>query len=196
MRWNPLTLTLEELALLDSARLIDSITSSGQNRLVVRIATDMLCNARSNGDKAYDWLAALMLGEYIVGLGLDAQWSTVGVPNHILAIDFSITTNLTQSSVDALKAYAASYLSFYTGGRSPRRSATATMFAYEVELFRFEDELGSRVRHFHDIARLYTASYVEGLRDEFLGADYVMMLGRHQRRLRKWLEISALRCSA
>lgn len=191
-----MTLTLEELALIDSDRLIDSIASDGQNRLVIRIGTDMLCNGRSNADIAFDWLAVLMLGEYIIGLGCDAEWSTVGATNHILAIDFSISTNLTPYTMDALIAYATAYLSFYTGGRSPIRSATDSLFDYEVELFRFEDELGGRVQHFHDIARLYTASYVAGLREKYLGADYVMMLGRHQRRLRKWLEISALRCSA
>ena len=164
--------------------------------LIIRISTDMLCNKRSNADIAFDWLAVLMLGEYLEQLDLNPDWTTVGSMGHILAIDFTVNSAINQTALEALQAYAAAYLSFYTGGRYPSSADYSKLFDYEQELLRFEDDIKSRVRRFDDIAKHYTSSFIAGLRDKYMGADYVMMLGKHQLRLKRWMDISALRCSA
>lgn len=191
-----MNLTLEELAMVDATKLLTALNDNRNSGFVVRIATDMLCNDRSNADVAFDWLAVLMLGERLAELGLEPEWSTVGSRDHILAVDFSINGVLNQSALDALTAYAASYLTFYTDGHFPTVTDETSVFDYEQTLLSFEDDIKNRVHRFDDIAKLYTSSFVAGLRENYLGADYVTMIGRHQLRLKKWLDVSALRCSA
>jgi hypothetical protein len=190
-------LTLDELAIVDGNRLFTSLTTpTGMQSLVVRIATDMLCNERSNVDAAFDWLSVLMLGEFLATLDCDPQWTAVGHPERVLAVDFTLNKTLDRTSFDALHAYAASYLAFYTDGRYPAGEQITGMFDYEQELLSFEDDIQGRVHRFNDIARKYTTRFVAGLRDSYLGADYVTNVGRHQLRLKRWMDYSALRFSA
>ena len=56
--------------------------------------------------------------------------------------------------------------------------------------------MGAGHTRFDDIARRYTTRFIAGLRDSYLGADYVTSVGIHQRRLKRWLDYSALRCTA
>jgi hypothetical protein len=190
-------LTLEELAIVDGNRLFTSLTAPTVTQpLVVRIATDMLCNERSNVDAAFDWLSVLMLGEFLATLECEPQWTAVGNPERILAVDFTLNKTLDRTSFDALHAYAASYLSFYSDGRYPAGEPIPGMFDYEHELLSFEDDIHGRVLLFNDIASHYTTRFVAGLRDSYLGADYVTNVGRHQLRLKRWMDYSALRCSA
>ena len=192
-----MTLTLEELAIVDGPRLFSSLEAyDTADTFVVRISTDMLCNQRPYADMAFDWLAVLMLGETLVKLGGNPIWTPVGSPQRILAVDFTFGKRIDRPAFDALLGYAASYLSFYTDGRYPQSSGQTPMFDYEQELLSFEDDIQNRVHHFNDIAEMYTSNFVAGLRQTYMGADYVSMLGRHQLRLKKWLDVSALRCSA
>jgi hypothetical protein len=197
MRCELLILTLEELAIVDANRLFTSLTAPTVTQpLVIRIATDMLCNERSNVDAAFDWLSVLMLGEFLATLDCDPQWASVGHPERILAVDFTLNKSLDRTGFDALHAYAASYLSFYSDGRYPAGEQILGMFDYEQELLSFEDDIQSRVLRFDNIASRYTTRFVAGLRDSYLGADYVTNVGRHQLRLKRWMDYSALRCSA
>jgi len=192
-----MTLTLEELALVDGQLLLSTLTGSNSSAgLTVRIGTDMLCNDRSDADCAFDWLAVLMLGERLEVLGCDPSWAPVGEPRHILAVDFKLNSCIGEMELTYLHQYAAAYLSFYTDGRYGTKRDTDATFDYEKELLHFEDNIQTKVVRFHDIAKLYTACFVGGLRENYLGADYVTMLGIHQFRLKQWLAISALRCSA
>jgi hypothetical protein len=156
----------------------------------------MLCNDRSNVDAAFDWLSVLMLGEFLAALGTDPSWTTVGRGEHVLAVDFKLNQGLGSNGFDALLAYAASYLSFYTDGRYPSGEELPGMIEYEQALLSFEDDIQVGVTRFHEIAGRYTTRFVAGLRDSYLGADYVTNVGIHQRRLKRWLDVSALRCSA
>ena len=190
-------LTLEQLALDDGERLYSSLTSqSHAESLAIRIATDMLCNERSPADAAFDWLAVLMLGEKLIQLDCEPSWSIVGTPERVIAVDFTLGKPLERDALNALQVYAQSYLSFHTDGSHPEHNGNSPMFDYGLELLNFEDDIKYRVTHFNDIATKYTACYISMLRQTYLGADYVTMLGRHQLRLKKWLNISALRCSA
>ena len=192
-----MNLTLEELAIVDGPRLFSSLDTSGKaGKLVIRIATDMLCNQRSNVDAAFDWLSVLMLGEFLAAHNADPSWTAVGHPDHVMAVDFTLNETLDRNGFDALIAYAASYLSFYTDGRYPSGEELPGMFEYEQALLSFEDDIQVRVTRFDDIAGRYTTRFVAGLRDSYLGADYVTNVGIHQRRLKRWLNVSALRCSA
>ena len=192
-----MTLTLDELAIVDGPRLFSRRDASDKvESLVVRIPTDMLCNDRSNVDAALDWLSVLMLGESLAALGTDPSWTTVGRGEHVLAVDFKLNQGLDSNGFDALLAYAASYLSFYSDGRYPSGEQKPGMFDYEHELLSFEDDIQNRVTRFNDIAIRYTTRFVAGLRDSYLGADYVTNVGIHQLRLKRWLDYSALRCSA
>ena len=192
-----MTLTLEELAIVDGQRLLSTLTDiKSADCLIVRIGTDMLCNDRSDADCAFDWLAVLMLGERLEALGCNPTWAPVGETGHVLAVDFKINNRVGEMELAYLRQYAAAYLSFYTDGRYGSNTDAEETFDYETELLNFEDNIQSNVQRFHDIAKLYTACFVAGLRQTYMGADYVSMLGRHQLRLKKWLDISALRCSA
>ncbi|MFM7186416.1 MAG: hypothetical protein ACKO14_01225 [Armatimonadota bacterium] len=192
-----MTLTLEELALVDGQRLLSTLNGINSSAgLTVRIGTDMLCNHRSDADCAFDWLAVLMLGEHLEVLGCDPSWAPVGEPGQILAVDFKLNSCVGEMELAYLHQYAAAYLSFYTDGRYGTNSDSDATFDYEKELLHFEDNIQTIVMRFHDIAKLYTACFVGGLRENYLGADYVTMLGIHQLRLKKWLDVSALRCSA
>lgn len=190
-------LTLEELALVDGGRLLSTLNDgNSDNNLTVRIGTDMLCNHRSNADCAFDWLAILMLGERLELLGCDPSWAPVGQPNTVIAIDFKLNTRIGEMEITYICQYAKAYLAFYTDCHFGTQGDVADVFDYEAELLDFEDNIQTKVHRFHDIAKLYTACFVEGLRESYLGADYVTMLGINQLRLKKWLDISALRCSA
>jgi len=192
-----MTLTLEELAIVDGNRLLSTLmSSSSADCLTVRIGTDMLCNERSQADRAFDWLAVLMLGERLEALGCDPTWAPVGEMEHILAVDFRLNSRVGEMELSYLRQYAIAYLAFYTDGRYIKNADADDYFDYESELLQFEDNIQANVQRFHDIAKLYTACFVSGLRENYLGADYVTMLGIHQLRLKKWLDISALRCSA
>lgn len=192
-----MTLTLEELAIVDGGRLLSTLSgSTSANYLTVRIGTDMLCNYRSDADCAFDWLAVLMLGERLEALGCNPTWAPVGEAGHTLAVDFRLNNRVGEMELSYLRQYAAAYLSFYTDGRYPSTVGNEPTFDYETELLTFEDNIQTNVKRFHDIAKLYTACFVGGLRENYLGADYVTTLGIHQLRLKKWLDVSALRCSA
>jgi hypothetical protein len=192
-----MTLTLEELAIVDGNRLLSTLMSSASaDCLTVRIGTDMLCNDRSEADCAFDWLAVLMLGERLEALGCNPTWAPVGETGHILAVDFRLNSRVGEMELSYLRQYALAYLAFYTDGRYVTKSEIEDSFEYETELLNFEDNIQTKVQRFHDIAKLYTACFVAGLRENYLGADYVTMLGIHQMRLKKWLDVSALRCSA
>lgn len=192
-----MNLMLEELAIVDGPRLFSSLdTSTKAGKLVIRIATDMLCNERSNVDAAFDWLSVLMLGEFLAEHNADPTWTAVGHPEHVLAVDFTLNNTLDRKGFEALIAYAASYSSFYSDGRYPSGEELPGMFEYEQALLSFEDDIQNRVTRFDDIARRYTTRFIAGLRDSYLGADYVTSVGIHQRRLKRWLDYSALRCTA
>lgn len=192
-----MTLTLEEFAIVDSQRLLSSLLcNDAADCLTVRIGTDMLCNDRSDADCAFDWLAVLMLGERLEALGCNPTWAPVGDDGHILAVDFMINNRIGEMELSYLRQYATAYLAFYTGGRYIGNGDTEDRFDYETELLHFEDNIQTNVQRFHDIAKHYTKCFVGGLRENYLGADYVTMLGIHQVRLKKWLDISALRASA
>ena len=99
-------LTLEELALVDTTKWMTQSNENTVKPLIIRISTDMLCNKRSNADIAFDWLAVLMLGEYLEQLDLNPDWTTVGSMGHILAIDFTVNSAINQTALEALQAYA------------------------------------------------------------------------------------------
>ncbi len=196
-RYEQMTLTLEELAIVDARRLLSTLNNcNSSDALTVRIGTDMLCNDRSDADCAFDWLAVLMLGERLHVLGCDPTWAPVGEPERPLAVDFKLNNPVGEMELAYLHQYAAAYLSFYTDGRYGANTSSDDTFDYEKALLDFEDRIQTNVHRFHDIAKLYTACFVGGLRENYLGADYVTMLGIHQLRLKQWLDVSALRCSA
>lgn len=148
----------------------------------IRISTDILWTSENAADRAYDWLAVLMFGEFLAGLGTAPTYQVVSSMNRIMAVDFTLRTNITEATLTSLMQYGAALLDFQTEGSATCHFDAADIMNYESELLEFQDDIINRVHMFDDIARLYAREYLASLDVADTGQNH------HATQLSKWCE--------
>jgi hypothetical protein len=159
-----MTISLDELGLTNPECASDFAERCAFTKsMTVRISTDILWTSEDAADRAYDWLAVLMFGEFLTGLGTAPTYQVVHGFDQIMAVDFTLHNNINEATLTSLMQYGAALLAFQTDGTATCHFNEADIMDYEAEILAFQDDIVSRVHAFHDLAGLYASEYLAGL---------------------------------
>jgi len=184
-----MTISLDELGLTNPECATDFAERCAFTKsMTVRISTDILWTSEDAADRAYDWLAVLMFGEFLAGRGTAPTYQVVSSMNEVMAVDFTLHNNITEDTLTSLMQYGAALLAFQTEGTATCHFNASDIMDYEEAILEFQDDIVNRVHVFHDLASLYASEYLAGLDvTEASDSPYVMQLSkwitanRHQR---------------
>ena len=177
-----MTISLDELGLTNPECASDFAERCAFTKsMTVRISTDILWTSEHATDRAYDWLAVLMFGEFLAGLGTAPTHQIVSSMNQVMAVDFTLHNNITEDTLTSLMQYGAALLAFQTDGTATCHFNESDIMDYEAEILAFQDDIVNRVDTFHDLAGLYASEYLAGL-DIACGDE-----SRHVMQLSKWI---------
>lgn len=159
--------------------------------MTIRISTDILWSSDDASERAADWLAVLMFGEFLGSLNTRPSYGIVNTGDRIMAVEFTLHENITQSTLVSIMQYGAALLAFQTDGRATCHFASTDIMDYEASFLAFQRDIQNRVTIFHDIALMYAEAYIAGqVADGLPTNDYTMLL-------RNWLTgCSSQRASA
>ena len=91
-----MTISLDELGLTNPERADEFAERCAFTKsLTIRISTDILWSSDDPSDRAYDWLAVLMFGEFLATLETQPSYRIVQVGDAIMAVDFTLKSNIT-----------------------------------------------------------------------------------------------------
>ena len=159
-----MTISLDELGLTNPECASDFAERCAFTKaMTVRISTDILWTSEDASDRAYDWLAVLMFGEFLAGLGTAPTYRVVHSMNQIMAVDFTLRNNITEATLTSLMQYGAALLAFQTDGTATCHFNASDIMDYEEAILAFQNDIVNRVHIFHDLASLYASEYVAGL---------------------------------
>ena len=177
-----MTISLDELGLTNPECASDFAERCAFTKsMTVRISTDILWTSEDATDRAYDWLAVLMFGEFLAGLGTAPTYQIVSSMNQVMAVDFTLHNNITEDTLTSLMQYGAALLAFQTDGTATCHFYESDIMDYEAEILAFQDDIVNRVHNFHDVAGVYASEYLAGL--DIAEADE----SRHVMQLSKWV---------
>ena len=177
-----MTISLDELGLTNPECASDFAERCAFTKsMTVRISTDILWTSEHATDRAYDWLAVLMFGEFLAGLGTAPTYQIVSSMNQVMAVDFTLHNNITEDTLTSLMQYGAALLAFQTDGTATCHFNESDIMDYEAEILAFQDDIVNRVHTFHDLAGLYASEYLAGL--DIAEPDE----SRHVMHLSKWV---------
>jgi hypothetical protein len=175
-----LTISLDELGLTNPECASDFAERCAFTKsMTVRISTDILWTSEDAADRAYDWLAVLMFGEFLTSLGTAPTYQVVHGFDQIMAVDFTLHNNITKATLTSLMQYGAALLAFQTEGTATCHFNDSDIMDYEAEILAFQDDIVNRVHAFHDLAGLYASEYLAGLdMDKPDESSHVMQLSK------------------
>jgi hypothetical protein len=134
--------------------------------MTVRISTDTLWSCDDHSERAYDWLAVLMFGEFLAGLETRPTYEIVHGGENIMAVDFTIHENITASTLTSIMQYGAALLAFQTEGTATCHFAATDIMDYEAEFLVFQEDVQNRVTVFHDLAARYAEAFISGQQND------------------------------
>ena len=112
-----MTISLDELGLTNPERADEFAERCAFTKsLTIRISTDHLWSSDDPSDRAYDWLAVLMFGEFLATLETQPSYRIVQVGDAIMAVDFTLKSNITVTTFTRIMEYGAALLAFQTDG--------------------------------------------------------------------------------
>jgi hypothetical protein len=130
--------------------------------LTIRISTDILWSSDDRSERAYDWLAVLMFGEFLATLETQPSYRIMQVEEQIMALDFTLHANITATTLISVMKYGAALLAFQTEGRATCHFAPTDVMDYEETILDFQDDIQNRVATFNDLAARYAAEFIAG----------------------------------
>ncbi|MFM7186415.1 MAG: hypothetical protein ACKO14_01220 [Armatimonadota bacterium] len=159
-----MTISLDELGLTNPECASDFAERCAFTKsMTVRISTDILWTSEDAADRAYDWLAVLMFGEFLAGLGTAPTHKIVQASGQVMAVDFTLRNNINEGTLTSLMQYGAALLAFQTDGTATCHFNASDIMDYEDSLLNFQNEIVNRVHVFHDLAGLYASEFLAGL---------------------------------
>jgi hypothetical protein len=178
-----MTISLDELGLTNPQRADDFAERCAFTKsLTIRISTDILWSSDDPSDRAYDWLAVLMFGEFLATLETQTCYSIVQVGDAIMAVDFTLKSNITATTFTRIMQYGAALLAFQTEGTATCHFAATDIMDYEATILEFQQEIQNRVATFDDLAARYAAEFIAGQQaDGEPSNEYTV-------RLSKWMD--------
>ena len=177
-----MTISLDELGLTNPECASDFAERCAFTKsMTVRISTDILWTSEDAADRAYDWLAVLMFGEFLASRGTAPTYQIVHGFDQVMAVDFTLHNNINEATLTSLMQYGAALLAFQTEGTATCHFNEADIMDYEAEILSFQDDIVNRVHAFHDLAGFYASEYLAGL--EMAEPDE----SRHVMQLAKWI---------
>jgi hypothetical protein len=132
----------------------------------IRFSTDILWSSDDHSEQAYDWLAVLMFGEFLAGLGTRPTYAVIRGGENIMAIDFTLNDNITASTLTSIMQYGAALLAFQTEGTATCHFASTDIMDYEAEFLSFQQDIQKRVTVFHDLASRYAETFISGQQND------------------------------
>jgi hypothetical protein len=147
--------------------------------LTIRISTDILWSSDDRSERAYDWLAVLMFGEFLATLETQPSYQIVHVEEQIMALDFTLKANITATTLTSIMQYGAALLAFQTEGTATCHFAATDIMDYEATILGFQDDIQNRVAIFNDLAARYAAEFIAGQKaDSEPENEYIVILSR------------------
>jgi hypothetical protein len=177
-----MTISLDELGLTNPECASDFAERCAFTKsMTVRISTDILWTSEDAADRAYDWLAVLMFGEFLASRGTAPTYQIVHGFDQVMAVDFTLHNNINEATLTSLMQYGAALLAFQTEGTVTCHFNESDIMDYEEAILAFQDDIINRVHAFHDLAGLYASEYLAGL--DMAEPDE----SRHVMQLAKWI---------
>jgi hypothetical protein len=130
--------------------------------LTIRISTDILWSSDDRSERAYDWLAVLMFGEFLANLETQPSYRIVQVEEQIMALDFTLHANITATTLTSIMKYGAALLAFQTEGTATCHFAATDIMDYEETILDFQADIQNHVATFTDLAAMYVAELIAG----------------------------------
>ncbi len=179
-----MTISLDELGLTNPDRAGELAERCAFTKsMTIRISTDILWTSDNAADRAFDWLAVLMFGEFLASLGTAPTFRIIRSMDQVMAVDFTLTTGITDTCLTAIMKYGAALLAFQTEGTATCHFKPDEIMDYEQALLTFQEDIASRVHAFDELAGLYSAEYLSGL------AEPTAFDIHHVEQLAKWLPV-------
>lgn len=145
--------------------------------LTIRISTDILWSSDDRSERAFDWLAVLMFGEFLANLETHPTYRIVQVGDPIMAVDFTLKANITATTLTSIMKYGAALLAFQTEGTATCHFAATDIMDYEETILDFQDDIQNHVSTFTDLAAIYVAEFIAGQQADGEPAnEYTMLL--------------------
>jgi hypothetical protein len=173
-----MTISLDELGLTNPQRADDFAERCAFTKsLTIRFSTDILWSSDDPSDRAYDWLAVLMFGEFLATLETQPYFSIVHVGDAVMAVDFTLKSNITSTTFTRIMQYGAALLAFQTEGTATCHFAATDIMDYEATILDFQDDIQNHVATFTDLAAMYVAEFIAGQQADGEPAnEYTMLL--------------------
>jgi len=132
--------------------------------MTVRISTDILWTSEDAADRSHDWLAVLMFGEFLAGLGTAPTYKIVRASGQVIAVDFRLHNSITEATLTAFMQYGASMLALRTEATATCHFNASDIMDYEDALLTFQNDIVNRVHMLHDLSRLNVSKFLAGLK--------------------------------
>lgn len=180
-----MTISLDELGLTNPERADEFAERCAFTKsLTIRISTDILWSSDDPSDRAYDWLAVLMFGEFLATLETQPSYRVVQVGDAVMAVDFTLKSNITATTFTRIMEYGAALLAFQTDGTATCHFAATDIMDYEATILEFQEEIENRVATFDDLAARYAAEFIAGQQADGEPSN------EYTERLSKWMDVN------